>query len=250
MLAAHTIHEVKPVQIDVYPTAINIPGEELVGRAAVVIDVLRATSTIVQALANGADTVVPVLAPEEAFQVVSDNPDRQFVLGGERKSVVIPGFHLGNSPLEYTEARVGGRPVLFTTTNGTRAIRGAASAKHVYICSFLNAPAVARRLTEVGLDVSICCAGTHDQFSLEDTACAGSIVDMLSGPDATVELNDLAHVSREIYRQFKGRVADLLHLSNHGQNLLKLGMQDDLMHCAQFGALPLVPVFHNGQVTL
>lgn len=236
--------------IDVYPTAANIPADELEGRAAVVIDVLRATTTITQALSHGADTVVPVLSPEEAFQVVRDNPDRDFVLGGERKSVLIPGFHLSNSPLEYTEKRVSGRVVLFTTTNGTRAIRGAASAKHVFICSFLNAPAVARRLASLDVDVSICCAGTYDQFSLEDTACAGALVDMLTGPDANVHLNDLAHVSRDLYRQYKGRIAELLHLSTHGQNLLRIGLQEDLIHCAQFGALPLVPVFRDGQVTV
>lgn len=236
--------------IDVYPTAANIPAEELQGRAAVVIDVLRATTTITQALSNRADTVVPVLSPDEAFQVVRDNPDREFVLGGERKSVLIPGFHLSNSPLEYTETRVGGRVVLFTTTNGTRAIRGAASAKHVLICSLLNAPAVARRLAELELDVSICCAGTHDQFSLEDTVCAGALVDMLTGPDVSAEINDLAYVARELYRRYKGRLAEALHLSNHGQNLLRIGLHDDLVHCAQFGAIPLVPVFREGQVTL
>lgn len=237
------------MRVDVYPTVINIPpAEELEGKAAVAIDVLRATSTIITALSNGADTVVPVLTPEEAFQVVKDNPERRFMLGGERKSVVIPGFHLGNSPLEYTGARVGGLPVLFTTTNGTRAIRRAAGASPVYIAAFLNAPAVARELLSLGKDVAICCAGTHDQFSLEDVACAGAILEYMSGPDSHLELNDLGHVAREIYRRHDGKVADLLHLSEHGQNLLKLGLQEDLLFCAQLGTSTLLPKFVNGQV--
>jgi 2-phosphosulfolactate phosphatase len=239
------------VRVDVYPTVINIPpAEELAGKAAVAIDVLRATSTIITALGNGADTVVPVLQPEEAFQVAKDNPDRQFVLGGERKSVVIPGFHLGNSPLEYTHSRVEGHPVLFTTTNGTRAIRRAGAADEVYIAAFLNAPAVAAALTARGLDVAICCAGTHDQFSLEDAACAGAILHYMSGPGSHLELNDMALVARELFRRFDGRVADILHLSEHGQALLKLGLQEDLLFCAQLGTSTLLPRFVDGQVTL
>lgn len=238
------------MRVDVYPTVINIPdAEELEEKAAVVIDVLRATSTIVTMLANGADTVVPVLTPEEAFQVVRDNPDRRFVLGGERKSVVIPGFHLGNSPLEYTAGRVGNLPVLFTTTNGTRAIRRAAGAEYAFVAAFLNAPAVAKRLLELGRDVAICCAGTHDQFSLEDAACAGAIVEFLGGPERPLELNDMGLVARELFRRYDGRIADVLHLSEHGQSLLKLGLQEDLLFCAQLGTQTLVPRFHEGQVT-
>lgn len=239
------------MRVDVYPTVLNIPpAEELAGRVAVVIDVLRATTTICTALANGADTLVPVLTPEEARQVAADNPGRQFLLGGERKSVLIPGFHHGNSPLEYTESRVKGRPILFTTTNGTRAIRRAAGADRVYIASFLNAPAVAKELARLDQDVAICCAGTHDQFSLEDSGCAGAIVEFLGGPGAALELNDMAQVAREIFRRYDGRLADLLHLSEHGQNLLKLGLQEDLLFCAQLGTSPLLPRFTEGQVIL
>ena len=239
------------MRVDVYPTVINIPpAEELAGKAAVVIDVLRATSTITTALANGADTVVPVLTPEEAFQVVRDNPGREFLLGGERKAVLIPGFHRGNSPLEYTASQVKGFPVLFTTTNGTRAIRRAAGASHVYIASFLNAPAVARELAALGKDVAICCAGTHEQFSLEDAGCAGAILEFLSGPGANLEMNDMGYVARELFRQFDGRVADLLHLSEHGQNLLKLGLAEDLLFCAQLGSSTLLPRYVEGQVVL
>lgn len=238
------------MRVDVYPTAINIPQAELGGRVAVVIDVLRATSTIVTALANGADTVVPVLTPEEAFQVVQGNRDRRFVLGGERKSVLIPGFHLGNSPLEYTPSRVAGLPVLFTTTNGTRAIRRAAAASRVYIASLLNAPAVAKELAALGQDVAICCAGTHDQFSLEDTGCAGAILAFLGGPEINLELSDMGYVARDLYRRYEGRIGDLLHTSEHGQNLLKLGLHEDLLLCGQLGTSTLLPRFISGQVTI
>jgi len=239
------------MRVDVYPTVLNIPpAEELAGRVAVVIDVLRATTTICTALANGADTVVPILTPEEAFQVAADNPDRQFLLGGERKAVLIPGFNCGNSPLEYTEARVKGRPILFTTTNGTRAIRRAAGADRVYIASLLNAPAVARELARLDRDAAICCAGTHDQFSLEDSACAGAILEFLARAGTPAETNDMGVVARNLFREYDGRLGDLLHLSEHGQRLAKLGLQEDLMFCAQLGTLTLLPVFTEGQVVL
>jgi 2-phosphosulfolactate phosphatase len=237
------------VRIDVYPAVANIPpAEALAGKVAVAIDVLRATSTIITALENGADTVVPVLTPEEAFQVQRDNPNRQFVLGGERHSVVIPGFHLGNSPMEYTPSRVGGRPVLFTTTNGTRAIRRAAGASTVLIAALLNAPAVAAELRSLGRDVAICCAGTHDQFSLEDVVCAGAIIAFLAEAGLHLELNDLGHVAREIFRRYDGRLSDLLQTCEHGQNLLTLGLQEDLRFCAQLGTTTVVPRFVSGQV--
>lgn len=238
------------MRVDVYPFAAAIPDpEELKGRVAVVIDVLRATTTILTALKNGADTVVPVLSPEEAFQVQGDNPGRQFVLGGERHSILIPGFHLGNSPLEYTPARVAGRPVLFTTTNGTRAIRGSAGADQVLIASFLNAPAVASELLSRGQNVTICCAGTHDQFSLEDGGCAGAILDYMSGPETPLELNDLGFIVRETFRQFDRKVADLIHMAEHGQRLLKLGLQEDLLFCSQLGTTRLIPRYMDGQIT-
>lgn len=239
------------VRVDVYPTALNIPeAADLAGRTAVVIDVLRATTTITTALANGADTVVPVLTPEEAFQVVRENPDRQFILGGERKAVLIPGFQLGNSPLEYTPSRVANHPVLMTTTNGTRAIRRTAGADRVYIACFLNAPAVAKALLKAGKDVAICCAGSYDQFSLEDTACAGAILSYMSGPDVHLETNDLGQVARALFRRFDGKLGDLLHLSEHGQILMKLGMQEDIFFCAQFGTSTLLPQYIEGQVVL
>jgi len=239
------------VRVDVYPTVVNIPDTaELAGRTAVVIDALRATTTIVTALGNGADAVVPMLTPEEAFEAAREHPERRFVLGGERKGVRIPGFDLGNSPLEYTPAQVKGRTVLFTTTNGTRAIRRAAGADRVYVASFLNAPAVAEALVRQGKDVAICCAGSHDQFSLEDTGCAGAILAFLDRSGSRFATNDLGWVALELYRRFEGRLEEIFRLSEHGQLLNRLGMEADLGFCAQLGVSTLVPVYEDGRVIL
>ncbi len=239
------------MRVDVYPTVLNIPSpEDLAGRIAVVIDVLRATSTILTALANGAEAVVPFLTPEEAFETARKEPGRRFVLGGERNAVRISGFDLGNSPLEYTPERVAGRPVLLTTTNGTRAIRQASEAEALLTASFLNAPAVARELHRLGKDVAICCAGTRGQFSLEDTACAGAILAALREMRNGLVTNDLGHVAAELYRRHEGRMLDVLRRSEHGQNLFSLGLEADLIYCSQFGTFDLIPRLREGQITL
>lgn len=239
-----------PLKVNIFPTVASLPPDEIAERTAVVIDVLRATSTITAALANGAKAVIPVLTPEEAFERVAQLPAGAVLLGGERRSVRIEGFNLGNSPLEYTRARVSGKTIIFTTTNGTRAIRRAAGANSLLIASFLNISAVAARVFELGKDVVILCAGTHDRFSLEDTACAGALVGALSGPDIDLDLCDLARVARLLYETYQGRLAELLHHSAHGQNLVKLGLSDDLIFCAQADSLPIVPEFRDGEVRL
>lgn len=239
------------MRLDVYPTVLNIPPEdELADCAAVVIDVLRATSTIVAALANGAEMVIPVLSPEEALFVARRNPERRFLLGGERNSVLIPGFDLSNSPREYTRDRVAQRSVLFTTTNGTRALRRAEGAGVVCIAALLNLSAVVQELASLGKDVAICCAGTHDQFSLEDTVCAGGILELMTRTCGRVETNDMGYVAQELFRRFDGRLEQLLHLSRHGQNLLKLGLQEDLRICSQVGTYGVVPRLNRGQIRL
>lgn len=235
----------------VYPTVSAFPADgRLEGFAPVAVDVLRATSTITKALSSGAVAVIPVLEPEEALAAAQAHPEGTVVLGGERGGLRIPGFHLGNSPAEYTPASVEGKVVLFTTTNGTRAIRRAAPLGPVYILSFLNVGAVAADLRESGRDVAVACAGTRGELSLEDVACAGALVEALGGPDGSLELNDLAWTARELYRSYRDRLAELLHIARHGQTLVALGLQEDLVTCAQQDSLPLVPVYRDGQITL
>jgi 2-phosphosulfolactate phosphatase len=239
------------MRLDVYPTVNAIPTAELSGRTAVVIDVLRATSTIVTALANGAAALIPVLTPAEAFERAEGRLD--FLLGGERKSVRIEGFHLSNSPREYTAERVGGRMILFTTTNGTRAIRASAPARRVLIASLLNAPSVARLLAREGADAVICCAGTREEFSLEDTLCAGAIVELVTGglPGAAggPDRNDLAEAARLLYRQVRERLPEAMLLSAHGRDLDAIGLGADLRFCAQFGTVEAVPELRGDLVS-
>lgn len=236
--------------IDVYPTAASAVGENFTSHAVAVIDVLRATSVMVTALAHGAVDILPVATPEEAKALSAAWPEDSFVLGGERQALPLPGFHLGNSPREYSPERVAGRRVVMTTTNGTQALLAAQSAASMTVACFLNARSVAADLLKRGQDVGIVCAGTRGWFDLADTVCAGLIVDALAGPDVPSQINDLGLAARDLYLRYRGRLAEMMHHSMHGQRLLALGFSDDLVYCAQEDVLPLVPRWDDGRVVV
>ncbi|MGE5590021.1 MAG: 2-phosphosulfolactate phosphatase [Bacillota bacterium] len=236
------------MHLDVYPTAASAEGESFESRAAVVIDVLRATSVITAALDHGAVDVVPVATPEEALALAQDWPQDTYLLGGERQALPIPGFHVGNSPLEYTAERVGGRRVVLTTTNGTRALLAARGAASLFAASFLNARVVAREVAATGRDVAIICAGTVGRFDLADTVCAGLLVEALTGPAVASELNDLALAARELYGLHRGRLPELMYQCHHGQRLVALGLGDDLVYCAQEDTVAVVPRWSDGRL--
>jgi 2-phosphosulfolactate phosphatase len=172
--------------------------EQLVGKTLVVIDVLRATTTIVHALAAGAREVIPCLEIDEALETAQAK-GALAVLGGERGGRKIAGFHLGNSPLEYTPDVVGGKSVVFTTTNGTRAMMRCRAAGRVLIGAFSNFSALCGELSD-DEQIEIICAGTDGEVTREDTLLAGAIVDELSrsAGGEEIELNDQAEIAAEI----------------------------------------------------
>src|SRR5262245_18694621 len=164
-------------QLDVYLLPDLAEPAALAGKTVVVIDVLRATTTIIRALAAGAREVVPCLEVEEARRISSELGSAA-ILGGERGGVPIPGFDLGNSPAEYTRERVGGKTVVFTTTNGTRAMQRCKLAGRVLLGAFVNFSAICRELSGTD-EIAIVCAGTDGHVTREDTLLAGAIVDDL-----------------------------------------------------------------------
>lgn len=225
----------------------NIPYLE--DQLVIVIDVLRATSTMVTALANGCQSIVPVLTPEEALEKRLMLPGA--LLGGERQALRIEGFDLGNSPFDYAPEKVGGKRVIMTTTNGTRAIRAAAEAPAVWMASFLNLESIVHatlRLFEEdkGLDgIVVFCAGTEERFDMPDTLCAGMLIDAL-GTD--VELNDLGEAARILYRSAQGHLLDAVRASRHGKRLLSLGYERDVIYCSTANILPIVPALKDGEI--
>ncbi len=164
------------MNVDVFLTHTAVTENDVRGRAVVVIDVLRTCSTINTALCNGARAVMPVPDMAEAGKIVANLDPDVFRLGGERGDEKIDGYHLGNSPLEYTEEEVEGRYVILNTTNGTKALQRARAARHLVAGSFLNVSRTARFLSAQGLGVTIICAGHENRMSLEDTLCAGALL--------------------------------------------------------------------------
>ncbi len=155
-----------------------VTTEELyfTGKTTVVIDVLRASSTIVTALQNGAKEVIPVASVEFAVKISGGMFGGQTLIGGERNTKKIEGFALGNSPLEYTPDIVSGKSIIIYTTNGSRAIVKAKFSEHLFVASFHNLSAVANQLLHIGNDIEILCSGRSNAFSMEDTICAGRLI--------------------------------------------------------------------------
>ncbi|HEY8910396.1 MAG TPA: 2-phosphosulfolactate phosphatase [Desulfosporosinus sp.] len=237
------------MQIEVLPNAGSPLIPYLEDKLVIVIDVLRATSTMVTALANGCQAIIPVLTSEEAMERRLTLPGS--LLGGERQGIVIEGFDLGNSPFDYVPEKVGGKRVIMTTTNGTRAIRDSVAAPMIWMASFLNmqsiVSAVLRQFEDNGKfqGVVVFCAGTEDRFDLPDTLCAGMLIDAL-GTD--VAINDLGEAARMLYRSAENHLMDKIRDSVHGKKLISLGFERDLIYCSTPNILPIIPVFKEGEI--
>lgn len=208
------------IQIAVSLLPGHLPPNSLPGSTAVVIDVLRASTTIVHALAAGARAVVPCAELDEARRVAQELGPAERLLGGERGGLPIAGFDLGNSPGEYTRQRVANRLVIFTTTNGTRALAACRAARQVLVAAPVNAAAVIRRLSGEPR-VHLVCAGTDGRITREDVLFAGLLVVRLSGVAAAargadVELNDEAVLARDVFRAVAPAPEGLLPAANDG----------------------------------
>jgi 2-phosphosulfolactate phosphatase len=242
--------------LNVYALPRLVEPEELIGGTAVVIDVLRAATTIAYALDAGANEVIPCLEVADALALAEQLPADQIVLGGEREGVPIDGFQLGNSPEEYTPDRVGGKMVIFTTTNGTRTMIHARQADEVLVASFVNASAIVRRLIDRE-HVHILCAGTDGKISEDDVLMAGLLVDRLQRQGGLAyQQNGQAITARETWlNKFAlpqslgaeplepARLVDELQKTLGAQNLIALGLDDDIFAAAQIDRFDLVPRF-------
>lgn len=216
------------------------------GRAVLVVDVLRASTTIVAALANGARAVIPVADKGEAGRLAASLDRDVSVLAGERDGVTLPGFALGNSPLAYTPEAVGGRTVVLTTTNGTAALVRARGAARLAVGALVNAAAAEaflRRALADGLPTTVLCAGWRGHVALEDALCAGLLVDRVGGAE-----DDGARIAHGLYRGARGDLARALFEADHTRRLVALGAGDDVAACARLDVTDTLPVFRDNQL--
>ncbi|MGK9370049.1 2-phosphosulfolactate phosphatase [Melioribacter sp. Ez-97] len=226
----------------------NIFLDELyfTGKTVVVIDVLRATTVITTALANGAREVIPVSTLDFAMKISGDAFRSQTLLCGERNTKMVEGFNLGNSPLEYRPEVVAGKSIIFYTTNGSKSIVKAKFSKNLFACSFNNLPAIANHMTRLNEDFEIVCAGTNGMFNLEDAVCAGILINEISKLTDNVELSDSANASVILSTNNTKNLFNFLSATEHGKLLIENGFEDDILECAKIGTTDVIPYYVSG----
>jgi len=228
--------------IEVYFTPFELAPDTVAGRAAVVIDILRASTVTAIAFQNGAKEIYPAGSLEDAEELAGRLADKNPLLCGEREGFIVPGYDLGNSPLEYTPKKIGGRTLIHASTNGTGAMVATAQAAHRYMVGLVNSRAVVEEIARTGLDLVIVCAGQEGVFSIEDAFGAGNIISLLTEYFPNVLLgNDHAGTSEYIYEKNRHDPLALIHDCPHGRYLASLGFEKDLPICAQMDTVPVVP---------
>ncbi|MBI3191429.1 MAG: 2-phosphosulfolactate phosphatase, partial [Pedosphaera parvula] len=227
-------------------------GRDLSHCVCVVFDILRATTTMVTALANGAEAIIPVSEISEAVAIRAKRPE--VLLAGEREGVRIraaqtggPDFDLGNSPREFTTGRVAGRTIVMTTTNGTRALRACAGAKTILIGAFLNLATIANWIKHNRPEnLLLVCAGTGEQAAYEDALAAGALCDLVWETYAAEQMADSALIAREIYRPAQSDLLGAIQGSRNGRRLLAIPeLRDDVPLCARRDTCDLLAVMHS-----
>jgi len=226
--------------------AVGLPDylddQQLNGRVAVVIDILRATTTIVHAMETGAKNIIPVSSVDGARLLAQNTPGT--ILCGERGGIKPDGFILGNSPFEYTAQVIAGQSCVLTTTNGTRALRMSEVAEQVIVGSLRNLNALCDWLKADGRDVVLVCSGTDRRVSLEDCIGAGLIIDRL-GYAATDSAALMYHAMHSAVNRFDG-VRFAIESSSHAKRLINLGFAQDVQFACEIGVSLTVPLFDSG----
>ncbi len=230
------------MRLDAYLVPTALAPSALAGSVAVVIDVLRASTTIVTALAAGARSVIPFAETEDVVRTARNFERGEVVLAGERHMHAIAGFDRGNSPREFVAEAVRGRTVLLTTTNGTRALLAAHDAAAVYVAGYVNASATLEPLLDAidrGQPVAMVCAGRDGQFALEDAAFAGRLLDAVARACPGLPMNDAAFTARLLHERYGDDTARLFADAEHGRALADAGYGDDLLACGAIDAQPM-----------
>lgn len=237
--------------LEVVFTPEEIKNRRLSDKLIVVIDVLRASSTIITALAYGCRGLVPILSPEQAKEKAQQFKKEEVLLGGEREGRKIKGFDLGNSPREYQKEIVEDRIIIFSTTNGVKTLERVRGAFRIIIASFLNLQATFNYCFKFQGDILLACAGKEGYFSLEDTVCAGMLInslrDIYSDTCQEVDANLTAQV---LYKKFGNNILEMLRKSQHGRYLESIGLRKDLEFCSQLDIFNIVPIFRDGLISL
>jgi 2-phosphosulfolactate phosphatase len=226
---------------------------EVRGGVAVIVDILRASTTIIHALANDAAGVVPCGTVDEAFAVRESFAADTCLLGGERGGIRIDGFDLSNSPDDYAKSVVQGKTIGFTTTNGTKALLCSDQAEEILIGAFVNFSAVLQRLAAQSKPIHIVCAGTDGVITGEDVLFAGALITALNNGDSDFEIDDAGVIAANHWRQECCELSSLkiepaLRRAQGGRNLIRLGYDKDIGTASMVDSVPVVGFVDDDRV--
>lgn len=241
------------MRIDVLLGEAPVAPADVADRVVVVIDVLRAATTVATALANGAKAVIPFETIEETVMRAKAYVRGEVQLAGERRMVRPESFDLGNSPLEYTAETVSGRTILYSTTNGTAALTATHGARACFFAAFVNASAtvaMVRATLAEGGDVTIICSGHERHLALEDVVCAGRLVRGITEGRDDVVRGDGARVAEAVERPFVGGVASVAHEAAHARSLTAAGYGLDVQACLSLDRYDVAVRYHDRQLQL
>ncbi len=231
----------RTVQVCLTPALLHLYN--LNEKIVVVIDVLRATSSMTYGLQNGATAIIPVSQVEECLAYEQYG----YLLAAERNGEVVPGFDFGNSPFSYTAEKVAQKTIVLTTTNGTKALHMArATAHEVVVGSFLNLDTLVAYLDAQNRDVVLLCAGWKDNFNLEDTLFAGAVVQALKGKFG--HFDDACVAAEDMYSLAKDDLRAYLKKSSHSHRLAQLNIEQDVQFCLKKNTCTVIPVLRGDQL--
>jgi 2-phosphosulfolactate phosphatase len=237
------------LQLDVYLSQAEIQAGELKDRLVVVIDVLRASTTIITALANGARGIIPISEVEQAKKIASQFSEGSVLLGGERNELPILGFDLSNSPLEYTHEKVQGKKLIFTSSNGAQLFQYTRHASQTIVAGFVNVTPVCNYIAASNVDVAFLCAGKHRRIGLEDVICGGMIIEKLSrNMKNSLQLTESAVAAKLLYQHYAGNMIEMLYERPHGRRLIEIGQEKDLLECGAVDSIDLIPILQGAEL--
>lgn len=235
--------------IDVFFSVQAFQEEDLRGKSAVIIDVLRASSSIVAAIHHGAKKIIPVEDMSDAVKIAQTMDSSDYLLCGEKNGVKIDGYHLGNSPLEYHSGAITDKTLIFNTTNGTKAIKKASLANRIYIGTFLNQQSILNALSEHDDEVVLICSGWRGRLSLEDTMFAGSLINEMCGGDLPENTKDGAKVAFGLFQKFGDALEETISKSDHAARLRNLVPEEDIPFCCKVDEFDVLPGMRDGIIT-
>ncbi len=230
----------RTIEVCLTPAIIHL--HDLSNAIVVVIDVLRATSSMCVAFTQGVTSIVPVATIEESI----DYKEKGFLIGAERNGEMLEGFDIGNSPFSYMDEKVKGRDIALTTTNGTQAIAAAKDAKQIVVGSFLNLDALCNWLATQDGNIVLLCSGWKNSVNMEDSLFAGAVVHQMKGDFDFTNLRDTAIIAERLYVLAKDDLNEFLEESSHRNRLKKLNIDKDIEYCLTPNQAHVVPGIVNG----